>query len=148
MFYFTGCILYVIHRVTVKTAGFPHSDIFGSKVARHLPEAYRRHATSFITSLESRHPPYALKFPIRKFKNHIRHPSTQTSEFFFCRPSSDRRAACSVLLYEINSHIAILFVPLTLQSSEQDCFRPPPHLKRPLMPYWYMTFRNLMRGGI
>ncbi len=28
--------------------GFPHSDIFGSKVARHLPEAYRRHAASFI----------------------------------------------------------------------------------------------------
>jgi len=28
--------------------GFPHSEISGSKVARHLPEAYRRHATSFI----------------------------------------------------------------------------------------------------
>ncbi len=28
--------------------GFPHSDIFGSTVARHLPEAYRRHAASFI----------------------------------------------------------------------------------------------------
>jgi hypothetical protein len=31
--------------------GFPHSEIFGSKVARHLPEAYRRHATSFIAVL-------------------------------------------------------------------------------------------------
>ena len=51
--------------------GFPHSDISGSKVARHLPEAYRSHATSFIVSTESRHPPYALKFPIRKFKNHV-----------------------------------------------------------------------------
>jgi hypothetical protein len=51
--------------------GFSHSDIFGSKVARHLPEAYRRQATSFITFLESRHPPYALKFPIRKLKNHL-----------------------------------------------------------------------------
>lgn len=30
--------------------GFPHSDITGSKVARHLPDAYRRHATSFIAS--------------------------------------------------------------------------------------------------
>ncbi len=28
--------------------GFPHSDIPGSKVARHLPGAYRSHATSFI----------------------------------------------------------------------------------------------------
>ncbi len=31
-----------------KARGFPHSDISGSKVARHLPEAYRSHATSFI----------------------------------------------------------------------------------------------------
>ena len=31
-----------------RKTGFPHSDIPGSKVARHLPEAYRRHATSFI----------------------------------------------------------------------------------------------------
>lgn len=30
--------------------GFPHSDITGSKVASHLPDAYRRHATSFIAS--------------------------------------------------------------------------------------------------
>lgn len=40
--------------------GFPHSDISGSKVARHLPEAYRRHATSFVATLMPRHPPYAL----------------------------------------------------------------------------------------
>jgi hypothetical protein len=31
-----------------KGKGFPHSEISGSKVARHLPEAYRRHAASFI----------------------------------------------------------------------------------------------------
>ena len=30
---------------------FPHSEISGSKVARHLPEAYRSHATSFIASI-------------------------------------------------------------------------------------------------
>jgi hypothetical protein len=29
---------------------FPHSDISGSKVAWHLPEAYRRHAASFIAN--------------------------------------------------------------------------------------------------
>ena len=34
----------------VRRMGFPHSDISGSKVARHLPEAYRRHAASFIAS--------------------------------------------------------------------------------------------------
>jgi len=27
---------------------FPHSEIPGSQVAKHLPEAYRSHATSFI----------------------------------------------------------------------------------------------------
>ena len=27
---------------------FPHSDIAGSKVAQHLPAAYRSYATSFI----------------------------------------------------------------------------------------------------
>ena len=31
-------------------AGFPHSDISGSSVTRHLPEAYRRRVTSFIAS--------------------------------------------------------------------------------------------------
>ena len=30
------------------TAGFPHSDISGSKVIWHLPETYRSHITSFI----------------------------------------------------------------------------------------------------
>ncbi len=35
----------------VYSRGFPHSDIFGSLVARHLPEAYRRQATSFIAMI-------------------------------------------------------------------------------------------------
>lgn len=70
MFYFPECVPYVIRRVMTKVTGFPHSDIYGSKITRHLPVAYRRHVASFITSLESRHPPYALKFPIRKLKNH------------------------------------------------------------------------------
>lgn len=30
---------------------FPHSEISGSKVIRHLPEAYRSLITSFIASL-------------------------------------------------------------------------------------------------
>jgi hypothetical protein len=29
-------------------ARFPHSEIFGSKLAWQLPEAYRSHTTSFI----------------------------------------------------------------------------------------------------
>ena len=43
-----------------RSVGFPHSDIYGSKVAWHLPEAYRCHAASFIAFLKPRHPPYAL----------------------------------------------------------------------------------------
>ena len=35
----------------VHTAGFPHSDISGSKPARRLTEAFRSHATSFIAYL-------------------------------------------------------------------------------------------------
>ncbi len=34
----------------VYSAGFPHSEISGSKVARHLPEAYRSRATPFIAT--------------------------------------------------------------------------------------------------
>ena len=69
--------------------GFPHSDIYGLTLARQLPVAYRSRAASFIASLESRHPPYALKFPIRKFVNHF----------------------CLILLHEIN-HITIYFLPV------------------------------------
>lgn len=72
MFHFPGYAfrLYIeILRVCHK--GFPHSEIFGSKVARHLPEAYRRHAASFIASLESRHPPYALRFLLGNLKTTI-----------------------------------------------------------------------------
>ena len=36
--------------IWVYHTGFPHSDIFGLTVARHLPEAYRSHATSFIAT--------------------------------------------------------------------------------------------------
>ena len=39
-------------RVTwVCQAGFPHSDISGSQVTTHLPEAYRSYVTSFIAIL-------------------------------------------------------------------------------------------------
>ena len=49
MFYFPGYASCIKCKITkFYSVGFPHSDIFGSKVARHLPEAYRRHAASFI----------------------------------------------------------------------------------------------------
>ena len=52
--------------------GFPHSDISGSKVAWHLPEAFRRHAASFIAFLKPRHPPYALSIPLSARKECLR----------------------------------------------------------------------------
>ncbi len=70
MFYFPGCARYRNDSVADKSAGFPHSEISGSKVAWHLPGAYRSLSCVLHRLLESRHPPYALKFPIRKFKNH------------------------------------------------------------------------------
>ena len=41
---------------------FPHWEISGSKAAHRLPEAYRRHATSFIALCILSHPPYTLIF--------------------------------------------------------------------------------------
>ena len=84
MFYFTGCASRLVDGIPTKVGGFPHSDISGSKVARHLPEAYRRQATSFIACLESRHPPYALKFPIRKLKNHLPATTGGLTNFLSC----------------------------------------------------------------
>jgi hypothetical protein len=52
MFHFPGCAPCVKHKVIrVFLIGFPHSEISGSKVARHLTEAYRSHATSFVATL-------------------------------------------------------------------------------------------------
>ena len=47
----------------VHSEGFPHSDISGSKVATHLPGAYRRYAASFIATWCQgiRHPPLFVR---------------------------------------------------------------------------------------
>ena len=52
MFHFPGCTLTVItpEYPDMTRDEFPHSEIAGSKVARHLPDAYRSHATSFIVT--------------------------------------------------------------------------------------------------
>jgi hypothetical protein len=50
MFQFPGCAPRKSGVLEVCSRGFPHSDISGSKVARHLPEAFRSHATSFFAS--------------------------------------------------------------------------------------------------
>ena len=50
MFHFPGCAsgqcCLRLHDIT--RAEFPHSEISGSKVVRHLPETYRRLTTSFF----------------------------------------------------------------------------------------------------
>ena len=80
MFYFPGCTPYVIHTVSCKHEGFPHSEIVGLTVARHLPHAYRSHATSFIAILSQGIHHTLLNFPIRKFKNHY----TNITNFIEC----------------------------------------------------------------
>ena len=49
--------------------GFPHSEIPGSKVAKHLPEAFRSHATSFIASTSQgiHHPPLITWLTINNY---------------------------------------------------------------------------------
>src|SRR5688572_22911340 len=50
MFHFSGYVSHIAMRLLRITAiEFPHSDIAGSKSASRLPDAFRRHATSFIT---------------------------------------------------------------------------------------------------
>ena len=57
-----GLLLQHALEITDYSAEFPHSDIFGSKLARQLPETFRRHAASFIAlrSLGIHHTPFRL----------------------------------------------------------------------------------------
>ncbi len=48
MFYFPRFAPRLREIIEVYSTGLPHSEIPGSSVATHLPEAYRRYAASFI----------------------------------------------------------------------------------------------------
>lgn len=48
--------------------GFPHSEISGSKIVRHLPEAYRSRTTSFIAILCQGIHHTLLNFPLGNLK--------------------------------------------------------------------------------
>jgi hypothetical protein len=50
--------------------GFPHSDISGSKVQNHLPEAFRRLSTSFIAFISQGIHRIPFMFPVRKPEHH------------------------------------------------------------------------------
>ena len=70
MFHFPGCTLSVItpEYPDMTRDEFPHSEIAGSKVAQHLPDAYRSHAASFLAfeTLGIHHTPL-FPAPIREF---------------------------------------------------------------------------------
>ena len=69
MFHFPGFALRLCVEVAVvHTTGLPHSEIAGSKVAQHLPDAYRSHAASFLAfeTLGIHHTPL-FPAPIREF---------------------------------------------------------------------------------
>ncbi len=68
MFYFPECTHYIICRQRHIVVRFPHSEIFGLTVARHLPEAYRSHATSFIAILSQGIHHTLLNFPLGNLK--------------------------------------------------------------------------------
>ena len=74
MFHFPGCASQLLTLTLLpKAERFPYSDISGSKVARHLPEAYRRHAASFIALKSQGIHRMPFRPPIRKSKNRLIH---------------------------------------------------------------------------
>ncbi len=106
MFYFPGYAPRIAASVIrLYLMGFPHSDISGSKVARHLPEAYRRHATSFIafSSQGIHHTP--LNFLLGNLKTACVTP-----------PQPYKRSGGSILYL----HHATVFDPNTVTASPQD----------------------------
>lgn len=40
-----------LHIIEVHSMRFPHSEILGSNIVRHIPQAYRRHTASFVAIL-------------------------------------------------------------------------------------------------
>ena len=70
MFHFAGCAFpsYIFRWKLLRlftTVGFPHSEISGSKVACHLPEAYRRllRPSSPLRCRGIHHVPFSYGFP-------------------------------------------------------------------------------------
>jgi hypothetical protein len=64
MFHFSGFAPYALagRAIAFYAIRFPHSEIPGSKVGSHLPEAYRRHPTAFIASISQGIHHLPLKF--------------------------------------------------------------------------------------
>ena len=79
-------------------AGLPHSEIPGSQVATHLPEAYRRYATSFIafSSQGIHHLPLMPTIPMltliitKIFCDETLCSSYKKLDFIFSNPSARR----------------------------------------------------------
>jgi hypothetical protein len=98
MFYFPGCTHYIICRRRHIVVRFPHSEIFGLTVARHLPEAYRSHATSFIAILSQGIHHTLLNFPLGNLK---------TTPDFLCHliplSSCPKNQVFFILLHTMNS---------------------------------------------
>ena len=57
---------------------FPHSEIYGLTVARHLPVTYRSHATSFIAILSLGIHHTLLNFPLGNLKTTVEKKSPLT----------------------------------------------------------------------
>ena len=72
--------------------GFPHSEISGSKVAGHLPEAYRRQTTSFIAffSLGIHHTPLLRTIPTSEEASYLAHRTRRFDTLDTFRNSENR----------------------------------------------------------
>ena len=66
---FASCLRKII---PIYGTRFPYSDILGLTVARHLPEAYRSHATSFIALISQgiHHLPLHAIYILPAISNH------------------------------------------------------------------------------
>jgi hypothetical protein len=134
MFYFPRCAYrrLVLHILFIQD-GFPHSEISGSKVARHLPEAYRSQATSFIAFLSQgiHHTPlHSLLGNVKTAP--ITSPAyTDEAIVFFSYQHSlcrYKKSFCFVLFYEMNHKTVFTQLPtinncvicLTLPPSPED----------------------------
>ena len=80
--------------ISVYETGFPHSEISGSKVALHLPEAYRSNATSFFATFSQGIHRTPLNFLLRNLKT-----TFLSSKKILSRPLGHQRffRACSCL---------------------------------------------------
>ena len=117
MFYFPEYASYIICMIPTEVGGFPHSEISGSKVARHLPETYRSHATSFIAILSQGIHHTLLNFLLENLKTTQTESSPLTFQSVLLYPVTQNQSYNSSTPYSLTKntkcHLLLLFFCIT-----------------------------------